>query len=74
MLNAFFSSNPTKLDLLDGYRDLLNVNDLSKIFGVSKNTIYKELKAGKFGEPKQIGREFKIPKIYILQKYFLSEK
>lgn len=60
--------------LLDGYKDLLNVNDLSKIFEVSKQTIYKEIKDGKFGNPVRIGRTYKIPKIFVLQQYFLNYK
>ena len=52
------------------YPDLLSINDLTEIFGVSKQTIYKEVKQGKFGKPIQIGRVYKIPKIYILNKYF----
>lgn len=55
---------------LDDYKDLLSVTDLSVIFEVSKQTIYKELKEGKFGVPVQIGRAYKIPKIYIIKKYF----
>ena len=56
--------------LLDDFGDLLSTKDLAKLFGVSKQTIYKELKAGKFGVPIQIGRAFLIPKVYILTKYF----
>ena len=52
------------------YKDLLSVNDLSIIFRVSKQTIYKELQEGKFGNPIQIGRAYKIPKVYIIQRYF----
>ena len=58
--------------ILSGYGDLLNVKDLASIFSVSEQTIYKEIKDGKFGKPIQIGRVFKIPKIYILRHYFLS--
>ena len=56
--------------LLDDFGDLLSTKDLAKLFGVSKQTIYKELKAGKFGVPIQIGSAFLIPKVYILTKYF----
>ena len=55
---------------LDKYPDLLSVKDLMEIFGVSKNTIYKEIQDGKFGRPIQIGRAFKIPKMYIWNKFF----
>jgi len=55
---------------LDEYKDLLSVQDLIKIFNVSHVTIYKEIKQGKFGTPIKIGRAYKIPKIYIIKKYF----
>ena len=55
---------------LTKYRDLLSVADLAEIFDVSKNTIYKEMKDGKFGTPIQIGRSYKIPKIYVINKFF----
>jgi len=56
--------------MLNEYKDLLSVQDLMKIFEVSKNTIYKEIKEGKFGKPICIGRTFKIPKSFILKQYF----
>jgi len=55
---------------LNEYNDLLSVQDLMKIFEVSKATIYKNIRNGKFGVPIQIGRAYKIPKIYLLKKYF----
>ena len=59
-----------KKGLLSEYKDLLTVEDLSKIFEVSKNTIYKEIRSGKFGSPIQIGRAYRVPKLYILKKFF----
>ena len=59
---------------LDKYPDLLSVTDLMEIFGVSKNTIYKEIQEEKFGHPIQIGRAFKIPKMYIWNKFFEDYK
>ena len=56
--------------ILNGYKDLLDVNDLSSLFEISKQTVYKEMKMGKFGIPIQIGRTFKIPKVYIINRYF----
>jgi len=55
---------------LKGYPDLLSVSHLVEIFGVSKQTIYKEIKQGKFGMPIRIGRAHKIPRLYILSRYF----
>jgi len=66
-LNNNYMDNPK---IFTDYNDLLSVNDLSKIFNVSKQTIYKELHNGKFGQPIQIGRAYKIPKTYIVQRYF----
>jgi len=57
-------------NILSNYGDLLNVEDLSTIFGVSKNTIYKSVNDGKFGTPIQIGRAYKIPKVYVIKKFF----
>lgn len=59
---------------LDEYKDLLSVDDLMKIFGVSKGTIYKELKKGKFGNPIRIGRTFKVPRAYIYKRFFSDYK
>jgi len=56
---------------LEKYRDLLTVEDLTEIFGASKQTIYKEIKQGKFGKPIRIGRAYKVPKMYVLNKFFI---
>jgi len=67
-------TNVLEQHILSGYNDLLNVADLSKLFGVSKQTIYKEIKCGKFGKPITIGRSLKVSKIYIIKKIFCSCK
>jgi len=54
---------------LDSYGDLMSTKDLSTFLGVSKQTIYKEIRDGKFGVPLKFGREYRIPKIYISRKY-----
>ena len=59
---------------LEKYKDLLSVQDLTEIFGVSKQTIYKNIKSGKFGTPIMIGRAFKIPRLYIWEKFFKDYK
>jgi len=51
---------------------LLSVDDLSEIFGVSNQTVYKEIKDGRFGKPIRIGRAYKIPKIFVVTKFFTS--
>ena len=58
--------------MLSEYKDLLSVDDLSKIFEVSKATIYKSIKQGDFGRPIKIGRAYKVPKSYIIKKYFCN--
>ena len=55
---------------LEDYRDLLSTKDLSELLGVSKQTAYKEIRSGKFGEPLKFGREYRIPKVYIIERYF----
>jgi predicted DNA-binding transcriptional regulator AlpA len=59
---------------LINYRDLLSVDDLTEIFNVSKTTIYKEIKQGKFGMPIHIGRSFKVPRMYVWDTYFANYK
>jgi len=66
-------SNMIKPDIFFKFNDLLSVTDLATIFDVSRQTIYKEIKNGKFGEPIQIGRAIKIPKIYVIQRYFIQQ-
>jgi len=61
--------NLSKIIGLNQYPDMLSPKHLAEIFGVSKNTIYKEIKLGKFGSPEQIGREMKIPKLYIWERF-----
>ena len=53
-------------------KDLLSVQDLAELFEVSEETIYKEIKLGKFGSPIRIGRAYKIPKGFILDKFFVN--
>jgi len=59
---------------LANYPDLLSASQLSEIFGVSKQTIYKELQSGKFGKPIKIGREYKVSKLYIEKIFINPEK
>lgn len=59
---------------LNEYRDVLGVKDLAKLFDVSEQTIRKEIKGGKFGTPMRFGREYRIPKIYLITRYFQGHK
>ena len=54
---------------LSQFGDLLTIKDLCEIFSISKQTVYKEIKSGKFGIPLKFGREYRIPKIYIIERY-----
>ena len=56
--------------VLDNYKDLLSANDLAEIFETTKDTIYKEIKRGKFGNPIKIGHKYKIPKTFALERFF----
>ena len=62
-----------KKEVLEGYKDLLSVKDLSSIFEVSRQTIYKELHRGKFGDTVQVGREYKVPKMFVLRHFFSQD-
>jgi len=54
---------------LDHYGDLMSVADLAAFLGVSKQTVYSEIREGRFGEPLKFGRSYRVPKIYIAQRY-----
>ena len=66
--NVFDSTQ--KVLSLDNYGDLMSAKDLSIFLGISKQTVYKEIRDGKFGTPLKFGREYRIPKLYISRKYF----
>lgn len=61
--------NISKNDVYDiifkNYPDVLNVKQVSEIFDVSTKTIYKQIKNGEL-QCIKVGREFRIPKIAIL--------
>ena len=63
--------NPAKT--LDQYGDLLSAKELSEILGISKQTTYKEIKKGTFGKPWKLGREYRIPKLYIIDNIICSQ-
>ena len=62
----------TRSAKLDNYGDLMTVADLSAFLGVSKQTIYNEIKHGKFGVPLKFGRSYRIPKVYVSQRYLVG--
>ena len=65
--------NKNRKEPLAGYKDLLSVDDLCDIFEVSRQTIYKEIRRGKFGEKVQIGKAYKFPKTRIIQEFFQAK-
>ncbi len=54
------------------YPDVLTVEDLSKMLGISTKTAYKLLKEKKI-KFITIGRTYKIPKIYVLEYLQITE-
>lgn len=57
--------------MLKGKPDILNVRQASDILSVSTKTVYKHLNDGSLHSIK-VGREFRIPKIYVID--FLCNK
>ena len=64
-----YMNNTPSIIGLENYPDMLTTKHLAEIFGVSKNTIYKEIQTGKFGTPERIGRQLMIPKLYIWNRF-----
>ena len=52
--------------VLRDYPDVLDVNQVGAILGVSSKTVYRLLNEGSLASLK-IGRAFKVPKLYVLQ-------
>jgi len=55
--------------MLESYNELLSVKDLSEILKISIQTVRKEMKNGKFGVPLRFGREYRVPKKFIVEKF-----
>ena len=51
--------------MLKDYPDVLNIEHLSQILGVSTKTIYNLLKSG-YIECLKVGRAYRIPKVYLI--------
>jgi len=56
--------NPQSIKRLSDYPDILNVDEVSELLGVSTKTVYKLLREGKI-EKRSVGRTFRIPKINV---------
>lgn len=51
------------------YPDILNIEQVSTILGVSKKTVYNLIKKEAFSCIK-VGREYRIPKVNVVQYFF----
>ena len=63
------TNNKFEVALRD-YNDLLSAADLSRIFNISMQTVYKQISKGTFGTPIKLGRAYMFPKIHILSTFF----
>jgi excisionase family DNA binding protein len=50
------------------YPDVLDVDQVCEVLGVSKKTVYRLIKDGSLSKIK-VGREYRIPKLYVI-RYF----
>ena len=60
------TTNEIYMSVLRDYPDVLDVNQVGAILGVSTKTVYRLLNEGLLASLK-VGRAFKIPKLYVLQ-------
>jgi len=51
------------------YPDMLGTEHIMEIFGMGKNSAYKMIREGAFGEVYKFGRAFKISKTYVWNKF-----
>ena len=49
-----------------GYPDVLDVQHVCEILGVSKNTLYRLLRGGEIASLR-VGREFRVPKVHLMR-------
>jgi excisionase family DNA binding protein len=59
--------------MLKDYPDVLNINDMSNILSVSVKTAYKLLREQEIKHLK-VGREYRIPKINLINYLLLKER
>lgn len=58
--------------MLDGYGDILTVNDVREILKINRKTVYRLIESKKFFA-KKIGKVYRIPKQSICE-YILGEE
>lgn len=56
-----------------GYPDVMNVKQVGELLGVSTKTVYKLIHNGSLASLK-VGREFRIPKVYLMRFFELLEE
>ena len=64
--NGALSASEVYRNVLADCPDVLNVPQVSAVLGISSKTTYRLLNTGELISLK-IGREFKIPKVFVLQ-------
>ena len=67
-----YMKNKDTPEIFSDYPDVLTVEDLSRILGISTKTAYKLLKEQKI-KSITIGRTYRIPKVYLLQYLQITE-
>jgi len=65
-MNVVHDELSPKPSTMEHFGDLMTVKDLSKLLGISSQTVYKEIKNGTFGKPLKFGREYRIAKINVM--------
>lgn len=51
--------------MLEGYKDVLTVDDVKDILGIGKNKAYELVRSGKI-ESLEIGKKYRIPKVFLI--------
>lgn len=67
-----YMKNKDTPEIFSDYPDVLTVEDLSRMLGISTKTAYKLLKEQKI-KSITIGRTYRIPKVYLLQYLQITE-
>lgn len=55
-----------KNKIFHDYPDIVNIKDLQKMLGIGRNKAYELLKTNQIQSIK-IGRDYKIPKVYVIE-------
>ena len=63
--------NKEEKNLFIDYPDVLNIEDIQKALGIGRDLAYRLIRSGKI-KYKKIGREYKVPKPYLID-FILSD-